>query len=99
VFVSNCVISNDNTSATDPVVECYSSSTGMVSFTSNQITSKGTSQNVFKLSGSCRTDTFAQNIFTSDSTGTNVAVAIFVHSSTAVITLGQNAFVYSSSGA
>ena len=99
VFVSNCVISNDNTSATDPVVECYSSSTGMVSFTSNQITSKGTSQNVFKLSGSCRTDTFAQNIFTSDSTGTNVAVAIFVHNSTAVITLGQNAFVYSSSGA
>jgi hypothetical protein len=98
-FVSNCVISNDDTSATDPVVECYSSSTGMVSFTSNQITSKGTSQNVFKLSGSCRTDTFAQNIFTSDSVGTNVAIAIFVHSSTAVITLGQNAFVYSSSGA
>jgi len=99
VFVSNCVISNDNTTATDPVVECYSSSTGMVSFTGNQITSKGTSQNVFKLSGSCRTDAFAQNIFTSDSTGTNVAIAIFVHNSTAVITLGQNAFVYSSSGA
>ena len=98
-FVSNCVISNDNTSATDPVIECYSSSTGMVSFTSNQITSKGASQNVFKLSGSCRIDTYAQNILTSDSVGTNVAIAIFVHNSTAVISLGQNAFVYSSAGA
>ena len=98
-FVSNCVISNDNTSATDPIVECNSTSTGMVSFTSNQITSKGTSQNVFKLSGSCRTDTYAQNILTSDSVGTNVAIAIFVHNSTATITLGQNAFVYSSAGA
>jgi hypothetical protein len=98
-FVSNCVISNDDTNATDPVVECYSSNSGMVSFTSNQITSKGISQNVFKLSGSCRTDTLAQNIFTSDSTGTNVAIAIFVHNSSAVITLGQNAFIYSSSGA
>lgn len=98
-FVSNCVISNDNTGATNPVVECYSSSTGMVSFTSNQITSKGASQNVFKLSGSCRIDTYAQNILTSDSVGTNVAIAIFVHNSTAVISLGQNAFVYSSAGA
>ena len=95
-FVSNCVISNDDTAATDPIVECYSSSTGMVSFTSNQITSKGTSQNVFKLSGSCRIDTYAQNLLTSDSTGTNVAIAIFVHSSTATISIGQCAFIYSS---
>lgn len=98
-FVSNCAISNDNTSATDPIVECYSSSTGMVSFTTNLITSKGASQNVFKLSGSCRIDTYAQNILTSDSVGTNVAIAIFVHNSTATISLGQNAFVYSSVGA
>jgi len=97
VFVSNCVISNDSLVATDPLVQC--SGTGMVSFTQNQMTAKGASQMVFKLSGTCRIDLFAQNVLTSDSIGTNVAVAIFNHNSTQTITLGQNAFVYANSGA
>jgi len=97
VFVSNCVISNDSLVSTDPLVQC--AGLGMVSFTQTQMEAKGASQIVFKLSGTCRIDLFAQNILTSDSIGTNVAVAIFNHNSSQTITLGQNAFVYSSVGA
>ena len=97
VFVSNCVISNDSLTSIYPLVQC--SGAGMVSFTQNQMTAKGASQNVFKLSGTCRIDLFAQNILTSASIGTNVAVAIFNHNSTQTITVGQNAFVYSDAGA
>lgn len=96
-FVSNCVFSNDSLVSTDPLVQC--AGLGMVSFTQNQMTAKGASQNVFKLSGTCRIDLFAQNVLTSDSIGTNVAVAIFNHNSTQTIILGQNAFVYGNSGA
>lgn len=96
-FVSNCVISNDNLTSTDPLVQC--AGIGMVSFNQTQMTAKGASQIVFKLSSTCRIDVFAQNILTSDSVGTNVAVAIFNHNSTQTITLGQNAFVYGNSGA
>jgi len=96
-FVSQCNISNDNITATNPLIECGGS--GMVSFNNNQMTAKGASQNVFKLSSTCRIDLFAQNLLTSDSTGTNVAIAIFQHSSTQTIAIGQNAFLYSSAGA
>jgi len=96
-FVSQCNISNDNITATNPLIECGGS--GMVSFNNNQMTAKGVSQNVFKLSSTCRIDLFAQNLLTSDSTGTNVAIAIFQHSSTQTIAIGQNAFLYSSAGA
>ena len=96
VFVSNCVISNDNLTSIYPLVQC--SGIGMVSFNQTQMTAKGASQIVFKLSGTCRIDVFAQNILTSDSIGTNVAVAIFNHNSTQTITLGGNAFVYGQSG-
>lgn len=96
-YVSECVISNDSLVSTDPLVQC--AGLGMVSFTQNQMTAKGASQNVFKLSGTCRIDLFAQNVLTSDSIGTNVAVSIFNHNSTQTITLGQNAFVYGNSGA
>ena len=96
-FVSNCVISNDSLISTDPLVQC--AGLGMVSFNQTQMTAKGASQMVFKLSGTCRIDVFAQNILTSASVGTNVAVAIFNHNSTQTITLGQNAFVYANSGA
>jgi hypothetical protein len=96
-FVSHCTISNDDTAATNPLIECGGS--GMVSFNNNQITAKGSAQNVFKLSNTCRIDLFAQNLLTSASTGTNVAIAIFVHNSTQTITIGQNAFVYSSADA
>lgn len=96
-FVSNCVISNDSLVSTDPLVQC--AGLGMVSFNQTQMTAKGASQIVFKLSGTCRIDVFAQNILTSDSVGTNVAVAIFNHNSTQTITLGGNAFVYGNSGA
>jgi hypothetical protein len=71
----------------------------MVSFTQNQMTAKGASQMVFKLSSNCKIDLFAQNVLTSASIGTNVAVAIFNHNSSQTITLGQNAFVYSSADA
>ena len=100
LFVSSCTISNDDTSATDPLIECYSSSTGMITFNQNKITSKGSAQNVFKLSGSCRVDIFAQNILTSDSasTGSN-AIAIFQHASSSTISLGNNAFIYSTANA
>ena len=96
-FVSNCIISNESLVSTDPLVQC--AGLGMVSFNQNQMTAKGASQMVFKLSGTCRIDVFVQNILTSASVGTNVAVAIFNHNSTQTITLGQNAFVYSDSGA
>lgn len=96
-YVSNCVISNDSLVSTDPLVQC--AGLGMVVFNQNQMTAKGASQIVFKLSGTCRIDVFAQNILTSDSIGTNVAVAIFNHNSSQRITLGQNAFVYGNSGA
>ena len=95
-FVTHCVISNDSLVATDPLVQC--SGLGMVSFNNNQMTAKGASQMVFKLSGTCRIDLFAQNVLTSDSVGTNVSVCIFNHSSTQTITLGGNAFVYGNSG-
>ena len=96
-FISNSRISNDDTVATNPLIECGGS--GMVSFNTNQMTAKGASQNVFKLTGTCRIDAFALNILTSASTGANVAIAIFVHNSTATISIGQCAFIYSSSGA
>jgi hypothetical protein len=96
-FVSNCVISNESLVATDPLVQC--AGLGMVSFTQNQMTAKGASQMVFKLSVDCKIDVFVQNILTSASIGTNVAVAIFNHNSSQRITLGQNAFVYSDTGA
>jgi hypothetical protein len=97
VFVSNCVISNDSLTSIYPLVQC--SGVGMVSFTQNQMTAKGASQMVFKLSSNCKIDLFAQNVLTSASIGTNVAVAIFNHNSSQTITLGQNAFVYSSADA
>lgn len=93
-FINFCYISNDNAVATSPLVECGGS--GMVSFNNNQITAKGASQNVFKLSDTCRIDLFAQNILTSDSVGDNLAVAIFSHASTAFISIGQNVYAYSS---
>jgi hypothetical protein len=98
-FVSYCTFSNDDTAATDPLVECNSNSTGMVTFNSNQMTAKGDAQIVFALSGSCRIDVFAQNILTSASVTTNAKPIFYKNSTAAAITLGQNAFVYSSSTA
>jgi hypothetical protein len=93
-FVSHCYISNDDTAATNPLVECRRS--GMVSFNNNIMVAKGGVQNVFKLADTCRIDLFVQNSLTSDSTNVMGATAIFNHASTQTISLGMNAFIYSS---
>jgi hypothetical protein len=93
-FVAHCYISNDDTVATNPLVEC--AGTGMVSFNNNIMVSKGGVQNVFKLADTCRIDLFVQNSLTSDSTSVMGVAAIFNHASTQTISLGMNAFIYTS---
>jgi hypothetical protein len=96
VIINNCTISNSSSSATDPLM--LFKGAGMISITNSKITSKGNSQKTVNIADNVRVDTIAQNILTSDGTGNNVAVSIFHHQSSTTITLGQNAFVYSSAG-
>lgn len=96
VFVNNCSISNSSSSATNSLMSFYGA--GMISITNCKITSKGASQKTVYITDNVRVDTFAQNILTSDGTGNNVALCIMQHDSSTTISIGQNAFVYSSSG-
>jgi hypothetical protein len=96
VIINNCTISNSSSSATDPLM--LFKGAGMISIINCKITSKGNAQKTVNIWDNVRSDTIAQNIFTSDSQGNDVARSIFHHQASTTITLGNNAFVYSSAG-
>ena len=95
LFVDYCSISNADDTTSDTMVLCGGS--GMVSFTSNQITQKGKGH-VVSIQASCRIDAFALNILTNDNASAQCLAICKLGSTTAnaVYTLGQNAFIYSS---
>jgi hypothetical protein len=94
LFVDRCYISNSSTSATNALVQCLG--TGMISITNSKLTSKGLEQMTCVISVSCRTDTFANNILTSDSTSTTAPAILWLGTS-ATVSIGNCAFIYSSS--
>ena len=93
LFVDYSYLNNEDTVSTDALVSC--GGTGMVSFTSNQMTSKCKGHVV---SITCRVDTFVLNVLTNVNAGDDVLAICKLGSSvdTTAYTLGQNAFIYSS---
>jgi hypothetical protein len=93
LFVDYSYLNNEDTVSTDALVSCAGS--GMVSFTSNQMTSKCKGHVV---SITCRVDTFVLNVLTNVNTGADVLAICKLGSSVnnTAYTLGQNAFIYSS---
>jgi hypothetical protein len=93
LFVDYCYLNNEDTVSSDALVSCGGS--GMVSFTSNQMISKCKGHVV---SVTCRIDAFVLNILTNDNAGADVLAICKLGSSVdnTAYTLGQNAFVYSS---
>ena len=92
--LNNCTISNSSTTATDSILDIQGS--GMISITNCQVTSKGDVQNCLKLSNSVRVQLLANCVFESDS-GSTSATAIMLSSTSSSFSLGNCAFVYSSS--
>jgi hypothetical protein len=93
LFVDYCYLNNEGNTSNDNLVTCGGS--GMVSFTNNQMTSKCRGHVV---SITCRVDTFVLNVLTNDNTTFQCRAICKLGSTTdnTVYTLGQNAFVYSS---
>lgn len=95
LFVDYCYLNNEDTVSNNSLVSCLGS--GMVSFSNNQITTKSKGH-VVHIGDSCRIDVFALNVLTNSNNGADVLAICKLGSSVnnTAYTLGQNAFIYSS---
>ena len=92
VYIDSCSISSSLTTSASPLLSCTGIN-GMLSITNSKLTAKGNSQIVCKTN--CKIDSFANNVFTSDSTSSQAPQILEFRGSFAY-SIGNCAFVYSS---
>jgi hypothetical protein len=93
-FVDNCTIQNSNVLASTSVMGFYG--IGISSITNCKITSKGETQTAVYFGELSKTDTFARNIITSDSTSTFANPIMELHGLGIKYSIANCSFIYSS---